>query len=102
MPRQVAASHSNVIAAPARYGWSCSNAAAAVPESSVAANASVNGKWHGQMRKAPITHARPLFSTCFGVSLTLRQAASCAALESSFLVGSIFSDSFGLLLALGF
>src|SRR6266849_5388940 len=84
MPRQVAASHTMVMTAPATYGWSCSNAAAAVPESRVAANPSVKGKWHGQISKAPITHARPLISAFSGVTLTVQLAPSRAALDLPF------------------
>ncbi len=74
MPRHVAVSHTIVITAPATYGYASSSAPAAVPESRVAANHMVSGKWQGQMRNAPMIHAIPLFSTCSGVALTAQQA----------------------------
>jgi hypothetical protein len=64
MPRHVAASHAAVMAAPAMYGCPVTRAPAAVPESSVAARPSVNGKWQGQITNAPITQARPRLSVC--------------------------------------
>ena len=64
MPRHVAATHADVMAAPAMYGCPVTRAPAAVPESSVDARPSVNGKWQGQITNAPITQARPRLSVC--------------------------------------
>jgi len=67
IPCHVATSHVNEMTAPASYVWSRSTAPATVPDRSVAANHNVNGKWHGQIRNAPITQAMPRFSDCSGV-----------------------------------
>jgi hypothetical protein len=62
MPRQVAAIHVKVMTAPAMKEWPVMSAPMAVPDSSVATVAKVNGKWHGQMTKAPIRQTSPRFS----------------------------------------
>ena len=80
MPRQVAASHADVITAPATYGWPLTSVPAAVPVSTVAASPSVRGKWHGQITKAPISHTKPLFSVCLAVG-EMAQAALSVLIE---------------------
>jgi hypothetical protein len=76
MPRQVAASHAEVMTAPATYGWPLTSAPAAVPASTVAASPSVRGKWHGQITKAPISNAKPLFLVCLAVGEMAHAALS--------------------------
>jgi hypothetical protein len=55
-----------------------------VPERRKAASPSVNGKWQGQIRKAPISHAMPLFSACSCVTGTMQPGRSCDATGASF------------------